>query len=64
MKKGDIICTWDPFNNVIISEIAGAIKFENVIEGITFREEADEQTGHRDKVVIETKIRRKYLAYW
>ena len=59
VKKGDIICTWDPFNNVIISEIAGAIKFENVIEGITFREEADEQTGHRDKVVIETKDKTK-----
>ncbi|MEP6464982.1 MAG: DNA-directed RNA polymerase subunit beta' [Parafilimonas sp.] len=55
VKKGDTVCTWDPFNNVVVSEIAGSIKFENVIEGITFREEADEQTGHRDKVVIETK---------
>ena len=59
VKKGDIICTWDPFNNVIISEIAGEVNFENVIEGITFREEADEQTGHRDKVVIETKDKTK-----
>ena len=50
-----MICTWDPFNNVIISEIDGNIKFENIIEGITYREEADEQTGHREKVVIETK---------
>ncbi len=55
VKKGDIICTWDPFNNVVVAEIAGQIKFENVIEGITYREEADEQTGHREKVVIETK---------
>ena len=59
VKKGEIICTWDPFNNVIISEIAGEIKFDSVIEGITFREEADEQTGHRDKVVIETKDKTK-----
>ncbi len=59
VKKGEVICTWDPFNNVIISEIAGEIKFDNVIEGITFREEADEQTGHRDKVVIETKDKTK-----
>ncbi len=59
VKKGDTICTWDPFNNVVVSEIAGAVKFENVIEGITFREEADEQTGHRDKVVIETKDKAK-----
>ncbi|MFL5810331.1 MAG: DNA-directed RNA polymerase subunit beta', partial [Flavisolibacter sp.] len=59
VKKGEIICSWDPFNNVIISEIAGEVAFENVIEGITFREEADEQTGHRDKVVIETKDKTK-----
>ncbi|MHA4843553.1 DNA-directed RNA polymerase subunit beta' [Flavitalea antarctica] len=59
VKKGDTICTWDPFNNVIVAEIAGSIKFDNVIEGITYREEADEQTGHREKVVIETKDKTK-----
>ncbi len=59
VKKGDVICTWDPFNNVIVAEIAGQIKFENVIEGVTYREEADEQTGHREKVVIETKDKTK-----
>lgn len=59
VKKGDIICNWDPFNNIILAEIAGTIKFENIIEGITFREEADEQTGHRDKVIIETKDKSK-----
>jgi DNA-directed RNA polymerase subunit beta' len=59
VKKGDVICTWDPFNNVVVAEIAGQIKFENVIEGVTFREEADEQTGHREKVVIETKDKTK-----
>ena len=62
VKKGDAICTWDPFNNVIVSEIAGKIKFENIIEGITFREEADEQTGHREKVIIETKDKTKIPA--
>jgi DNA-directed RNA polymerase subunit beta' len=55
VKKGDVICTWDPFNNVIIAEINGSIKFENIIDGITYRDESDEQTGHREKVVIETK---------
>jgi DNA-directed RNA polymerase subunit beta' len=59
VKKGDVICTWDPFNAVIVSEVPGKIKFESVIEGITFREEADEQTGHREKVVIETKDKTK-----
>ncbi|WP_118952332.1 DNA-directed RNA polymerase subunit beta' [Taibaiella helva] len=59
VKKGDPICSWDPFNAVIISEIEGAVNFESVIEGITYREEADEQTGHREKVVIETKDKTK-----
>src|SRR5258706_12777148 len=57
--KGDVICTWDPFNNVIVSEINGVLKFENVIEGITYREESDEQTGHREKGVIETRDKTK-----
>ncbi len=38
VAKGDVICTWDPFNNVVISEIAGNVKFDAVIEGITYRE--------------------------
>lgn len=59
VAKGDAICTWDPFNAVIVSEIAGSIRFDSIIEGITFREEADEQTGHREKVVIETKDKNK-----
>ncbi len=59
VKKGDVICTWDPFNNVVVAEIAGEIKFENIMEGFTFREESDEQTGHRDKVVIESKDKTK-----
>ncbi|GEP96332.1 DNA-directed RNA polymerase subunit beta' [Chitinophaga cymbidii] len=59
VTKGDVICTWDPFNAVIVSEITGKIRFDSILEGITFREEADEQTGHREKVVIETKDKNK-----
>lgn len=59
VKKGDAICSWDPYNNVIIAEIDGTLKFENIIEGVTYREEADEQTGHREKVVIETRDKTK-----
>jgi DNA-directed RNA polymerase subunit beta' len=59
VNKGDVLCTWDPFNNVILSEINGTVKFENVIDGVTYREEADEQTGHREKVVIETRDKTK-----
>jgi DNA-directed RNA polymerase subunit beta' len=59
VSKGEVVCTWDPFNNVIMAEINGNVKFENVIDGVTYREEADEQTGHREKVVIETRDKTK-----
>ncbi len=59
VSKGDLICTWDPFNNVIVAEQPGKVKFENIIEGVTYREESDEQTGHREKVVIETRDKTK-----
>jgi len=62
VTKGEVICTWDPFNNVIVAEANGKIKFDAVIEGITYRDEADEQTGHREKVVIETKDKTKLPA--
>lgn len=59
IKTGDLICEWDPFNAVIVSEASGKISFENVIEGITFREESDEQTGFREKVITETRDKTK-----
>lgn len=59
VNKGDMICTWDPFNNVIVAEQNGTIKFESILDGITYRDEADDQTGHREKVVIETKDKTK-----
>jgi len=59
IKKGEVICTWDPFNNVIVAEQNGKIKFDNITEGFTYRDEADEQTGHREKVVIESKDKTK-----
>src|SRR5690349_22285116 len=62
VNKGEVICSWDPFNNVVVAEIAGTIRFENIIDGVTYREEADEQTGHREKVVIETKDKTKIPA--
>jgi DNA-directed RNA polymerase subunit beta' len=59
VNKGDIICTWDPFNNVIVAEQNGTISFEGILDGITYRDESDDQTGHREKVVIETKDKTK-----
>ncbi|MFB9842747.1 DNA-directed RNA polymerase subunit beta' [Mucilaginibacter ginsenosidivorans] len=59
ITKGDRICSWDPYNAVIISEFAGVAQFDAVLEGITFREESDEQTGHREKVIIDTRDKTK-----
>ncbi|MDY0085849.1 MAG: DNA-directed RNA polymerase subunit beta' [Bacteroidales bacterium] len=59
VKKGDFISDWDPYNAVILSEYEGKISFENIIEGVTYRIESDEQTGYNEKVIIETRQRAK-----
>ena len=59
VKKGDLICKWDPYNAVIISEIDGIVKFEDLEEGITYKVEIDEQTGFKEKVIIESKDKQK-----
>ncbi len=62
VKKGDELCYWDPYNAVILSEFNGKAEFESIIEGVTFKEESDEQTGHREKVIIDTKDKTKNPA--
>jgi len=59
IQNGDVICEWDPFNAVIISEHDGKIAFDNIIEGVTYRDESDEQTGLREKVIIESRDKTK-----
>jgi DNA-directed RNA polymerase subunit beta' len=59
VKKGDVVCQWDPYNGVIISEFAGKIKFENIEQGITFQVEIDEQTGFQEKVISESRDKKK-----
>ncbi len=59
VKKGDVICEWDPFNAVIVSEAGGKVRYENLVENVTFRVDADEQTGLREKIIIESKERGK-----
>ncbi|MBI6116665.1 DNA-directed RNA polymerase subunit beta' [Salegentibacter maritimus] len=55
VSKGDVICQWDPYNGVIISEFAGKIKYENVEQGVTYQVEIDEQTGFQEKVISESR---------
>jgi len=59
ISRGQLICEWDPFNAVIVSEFMGIARFESVEEGITFRIERDDQTGYAEKVIIEPKNKRK-----
>jgi len=59
VDKGVKICSWDPFNATIVSEFVGIIKYHNLEEGVNFRMERDDQTGFAEKVVIESKNKRK-----
>ena len=52
ITKGESLCTWDPYNAVILSEFDGIVEFDAVVEGITYKEVADDQTGFREKVII------------
>ncbi|WP_339877085.1 DNA-directed RNA polymerase subunit beta' [Olleya marilimosa] len=55
LKAGDVVCSWDPYNGVIISEFAGKVRYENIEQGITYQVEIDEQTGFQEKVISESR---------
>ncbi|MCL4127051.1 UNVERIFIED_CONTAM: hypothetical protein GTU68_042673 [Idotea baltica] len=55
LAKGDVVCQWDPYNGVIISEFAGKVRYENIEQGVTFQVEIDEQTGFQEKVISESR---------
>ena len=55
VKEGEIICQWDPYNGVIVSEFPGKIAYENIEQGVTYQVEIDEQTGFQEKVISETR---------
>ena len=59
LKSGDVVCQWDPFNGVIISEFSGKIQYENLEQGITYQVEVDEQTGFQEKVISESRDKKK-----
>nr|WP_297915387.1 DNA-directed RNA polymerase subunit beta' [uncultured Allomuricauda sp.] len=55
IKNGDVICQWDPYNGVIVSEFTGQIAYENIEQGVTYQVEIDEQTGFQEKVISESR---------
>ncbi len=59
VEVGKVLCEWDPFNAVIISEFAGKIAYEHIEEGVTYKEDSDEQTGFTEKIVIDSRDKTK-----
>ena len=55
VKADTLVCQWDPYNGVIISEFAGKVSFENIEQGLTYQVEIDEQTGFQEKVISESR---------
>lgn len=62
LAKGEVICDWDPFNNLIVSEFGGIAQFEDIEEGVTYRVEREDQTGHVEKIIIDSKNKKKIPA--
>lgn len=59
VKKGDLICKWDPFNAVIVSEYAGVLRLHDVAEGLTYKAETDDATGLTERIITESRDRGK-----
>ncbi|MBN98706.1 MAG: hypothetical protein CME16_05580 [Gemmatimonadetes bacterium] len=57
VEAGQVLYEWDPYNNVIISDRSGIIKFTDIIEGVTMREEFDETTGMSARGIVEQRDR-------
>jgi len=55
VKEGTRLAEWDPYNIPILTEVAGEIKFGDIIEGVTMREQVDEVTGRSTRVIVESK---------
>jgi len=55
VKKDDLICRWDPFNAVIVSEYAGVLRLHDVVEGVTYKAETDDATGLTERIITESR---------
>ncbi|MDZ4699726.1 MAG: DNA-directed RNA polymerase subunit beta' [Rhodothermales bacterium] len=57
IEKGAVLASWDPYNSVRLSEVSGKVSFQDIVDGTTYREESDEQTGYKEKVIMESRER-------
>ena len=55
VEKDTVVCKWDPYNGVIVSEYAGKVTYEDIEQGQTYLVEIDEQTGFQEKVISESR---------
>jgi len=55
VKDGTRLAEWDPYNIPILTEVDGEIKFGDIIENVTMREQVDEVTGRSTRVIIDSK---------
>jgi DNA-directed RNA polymerase subunit beta' len=55
VKRGDMLFAWDPYTNPIITDVGGTVRFVDIVEDETVREELDEITGLRQRVIIEDR---------
>jgi DNA-directed RNA polymerase subunit beta' len=64
VKVKDLIADWDPFNALILSDVPGKVEYRDIIEGVTYRVETDEQTDTHDKVIVESRLKTKKSKYF
>jgi DNA-directed RNA polymerase subunit beta' len=57
VEQGELIFRWDPYSAVILTAKKGTVKFQDLVENVTYREELDETTGMKQQVVIESRNR-------
>ncbi|MBQ1540372.1 DNA-directed RNA polymerase subunit beta' [Caulobacter sp. CCUG 60055] len=53
VKRGQRLAEWDPYTTPIITEVGGKVRFEDLVDGLSVREEADEATGISNRVVAD-----------
>ncbi len=58
VRKEDLLFEWDPYVNPIITDVAGTVRFVDIVDDETVREELDELTGLRQRVIIEDREKR------
>lgn len=60
VKKGTLVCSWDTWNNPVITEVGGKVEYDSLIRDVTYQEETDQTTGHKEMIIIESRDKNKY----